>query len=93
MPRGEQRVEAEGINGEQTLRWLVTFAGGRQTDRRLIDSTITRQPQHRVIAFGSQGMRPGREPGRQAGRRRVEHAAPGQLVEEAGRVQAFRGAR
>jgi hypothetical protein len=64
MPRGEQRVETEGIDGEQTLRWLVTFAGGRQTERRLIDSTVTREPQHRVIAFGSQGMRPGGGPGR-----------------------------
>jgi hypothetical protein len=67
MPRGEQRVETEGIDGEQTLRWLVTFAGGRQTERRLIDSTVTREPQHRVIAFGSQGMRPGRGPGRGPG--------------------------
>jgi hypothetical protein len=64
MPRGERRVETEGINGEEMLRWLVTFAGGRQTERRLIDSTVTRQPQHRVIVFGSQGMGPGRGPGR-----------------------------
>jgi hypothetical protein len=64
MPRGERRVETEGIDGEEMLRWLVTLAGGRQTERRLIDSTVTREPQHRVIVFGSQGMGPGRGPGR-----------------------------
>jgi hypothetical protein len=67
MPRGQRRVETEGINGEETLRWLVTFAGGRQTERRLIDSTVTRQPQHQVVAFGWQGALPGRGPARGQG--------------------------
>jgi hypothetical protein len=55
LPRGQKRVETEGINGEETLRWLVTFRDGKQADRQLVGSTVTRQPQHRVIAFGWQG--------------------------------------
>ena len=55
LPRGSRRIQTPGIAGEQTLRWLVTRTDGKETDRRLIDTTVTREPQHQVIAFGSQG--------------------------------------
>jgi hypothetical protein len=55
LPRGSHRVQAPGIPGEQTLRWLVTRSDGKETGRELIDTTVTRQPQHQVIAFGSSG--------------------------------------
>jgi hypothetical protein len=53
MPRGTRRVETRGAAGEQTLRYLVTLTDGRQTSRRLLGSTVTRQPQNRVVAVGS----------------------------------------
>lgn len=53
LPRGSKRVENPGVPGEETLRYLVTVTDGVPTDRRLIDATVTRQPQHRVVAFGS----------------------------------------
>jgi hypothetical protein len=52
LPRGEKRVDAPGVPGEETLRYLVTLVDGKPIDRRLIDATVTRQPQHRVVAFG-----------------------------------------
>jgi hypothetical protein len=55
MPRGSHRIQTPGIPGEQTLHWLVTRTDGKETGRELIDTTVTRQPQHQVIAFGSQG--------------------------------------
>jgi G5 domain len=55
LPRGTQRVQTPGVPGEQTLRWLVTRTDGKETDRRLIDTTVTREPQTQVIAFGWQG--------------------------------------
>jgi hypothetical protein len=67
MPPGSRRVQAAGIPGLETLRYLVTYAGGQETERRLLDSTVTRAPQHRVIAFGSQG-RPGRDHPRECSR-------------------------
>jgi hypothetical protein len=70
MPRGTKRVQTEGVAGVETLRYLVTYTGGRETARQLIGSTVTKAPQQRVIAFGSQGMpgdpsgsRPGGGPG------------------------------
>jgi hypothetical protein len=56
MPRGTKRVQTEGIAGEETLRYLVTYTGGHETARQLTGSTVTKAPQQRVIAFGSQGM-------------------------------------
>jgi hypothetical protein len=55
LPRGSHRVQTPGIPGEQTLRWLVTRSDGKETGRELIGTTVTREPQHQVIAFGSQG--------------------------------------
>jgi len=61
MPRGTRRVQTPGVVGEQTLRYLVTYASGQETGRRLLDTTVTRQPQQRVIAFGPRrGLGPGR---------------------------------
>jgi hypothetical protein len=61
LPRGTRRIDAPGVPGEETLRYLVTVIDGQPIDRRLIDATVTRQPQHRVVAFG--GRRHGRECG------------------------------
>lgn len=55
MPRGTSRVQTPGVAGVQTVRWLVTYADGRETGRRSIGSTVTRAPQQRVIALGAQG--------------------------------------
>jgi hypothetical protein len=52
LPRGSQRVQTPGVAGEETLRYLVTLTDGKQTGRRLLDSTVTRQPQQEVVAYG-----------------------------------------
>jgi hypothetical protein len=53
LPRGSKRLEAPGVPGEETLRYLVTFTDGRETDRRLVATELTREPQDRVVAFGT----------------------------------------
>jgi hypothetical protein len=55
LPRGTQRVETPGVNGVETLRYLVTLTTGRPTDRSLIDAVVTRQPLHLVVALGTRG--------------------------------------
>jgi hypothetical protein len=52
MPRGIKQVQTPGMAGEKSLRYLVTVTDGRPTDRRLVDSTVTRQPQQQVVALG-----------------------------------------
>jgi hypothetical protein len=53
LPRGTRRVDTPGVPGVETLRYLVTLADGQPTGRRLIDATVTRQPQHRIVALGT----------------------------------------
>jgi hypothetical protein len=52
LPRGSRRVQTPGMPGERVLHYEVTYTGVRETGRRLLGSTVTRRPQHRVIAFG-----------------------------------------
>jgi G5 domain len=54
MPRGARRVQSEGVPGEETLRYLVTYVGGRETERQLVGSSVTREPQPQVLAVGGQ---------------------------------------
>lgn len=53
LPRGAKKIQSPGTPGEETLRYLVTLTDGRETDRKLMDITVTREPQPRVVAFGS----------------------------------------
>jgi hypothetical protein len=53
LPRGTRKVTAAGVPGEEALRYLVTLTDGQETDRKLMDITVTREPQDRVITFGS----------------------------------------
>nr|BFE67894.1 hypothetical protein GCM10020092_011950 [Actinoplanes digitatis] len=53
MPPGSWRIQTPGIPGERVLHYEVTFTGSRETGRWLIDSNVTREPQHRVVAFGN----------------------------------------
>lgn len=59
LPRGAMRVRTPGEPGTETLRYEVTTVDGRQTGRRLVSRTVTRQPVTRVVAVGTR-----REPGR-----------------------------
>lgn len=53
MPRGTRRVEVDGEAGEETLRYLVTLTDGRPTARRLLSTSVTKEPRNRVVAVGS----------------------------------------
>ncbi|MFC7527894.1 G5 domain-containing protein [Actinoplanes sp. GCM10030250] len=53
LPRGARRVDAPGAPGAETLRYLVTVIDGKPANRRLVDTTVTRQPEPRVVAFGA----------------------------------------
>jgi hypothetical protein len=55
LPRGSREIQTQGVPGERVLHYEVTFTGTTETSRRLIDSVVTREPQHRVVAFGNRG--------------------------------------
>jgi hypothetical protein len=73
LPRGESHVRVSGLPGERTLRYEVTYVGSVEKDRRLLDSSVTREPRHRVIALGNwHGGDHGGDLDVQLGRRAVE---------------------
>ncbi|GLY95701.1 hypothetical protein Acsp02_29560 [Actinoplanes sp. NBRC 103695] len=53
LPRGAKRIQTPGVPGEELLRYVITMTDGRPGERRLLDSRVTREPQHRVVAFGT----------------------------------------
>jgi hypothetical protein len=53
LPRGSRRVRTPGVPGEETVRYLVTYTSGEETGRRLLDTTVTKEPQQQVVAFGT----------------------------------------
>jgi hypothetical protein len=63
LRRGDRRVRTPGVTGEEKLRYLVTYTDGRETGRRLVDTVVVRQPQHRVVAFGTRRVRGHDRPG------------------------------
>ncbi|AEV88561.1 hypothetical protein ACWT_7551 [Actinoplanes sp. SE50] len=54
LPQGFHRLQSPGAPGEEKVRYLVTLTDGRPTGRRLLDTTVTRQPQPRVVVLGTQ---------------------------------------
>jgi hypothetical protein len=54
LPRGVRKVQAPGTPGEELVRYLVTLVDGKPNGRRVLDSTVTRPPQQRVVVFGMQ---------------------------------------
>ncbi|WP_106127727.1 G5 domain-containing protein [Pseudosporangium ferrugineum] len=52
LPPGTKQVRTRGVPGERVLHYEVTYTGSQESARRLLDSTVTREPTNRVIAFG-----------------------------------------
>jgi hypothetical protein len=54
LPTGARQVQSPGVTGEEILRYVVTLTDGRQTGKRLLDSTVTRSPETQLVALGEQ---------------------------------------
>jgi hypothetical protein len=63
LPPGSREIQTPGVPGERLLRYEVTYTGDRETSRKLLDSTVTREPQDRVVAFGNRGRGNGQQSG------------------------------
>ena len=53
LPRGTREIRSEGSPGEETRRYLVTLTDGKPTGRRLVDTSVTVEPEPRVVVFGA----------------------------------------
>jgi len=52
LTAGDRRVQTPGVDGEKTLRYLVTYTDGKQTARRLLGAEVTRPARDEVVGRG-----------------------------------------
>lgn len=53
LARGHTVVRISGRSGVRTLTYVVTYADGERTGRRLVRTRVTRHPTTKVIAVGA----------------------------------------
>lgn len=53
IPLGERRVSVEGIDGQRTLTYDVTYVNGAETERKEIKNEVTKQPTAKVTLVGT----------------------------------------
>ena len=60
LPPGVRELEEPGVPGERLVRYEVTYAGNRERSRRLLGSTVTREPLDKIVAVGDPDRGSGR---------------------------------
>jgi hypothetical protein len=53
LSKGTSRVTTPGVNGSETLTYTVTFTDGKQTDKKLTNTTVDSQPVTEVTTVGT----------------------------------------
>ncbi|GAB4105796.1 hypothetical protein GCM10028790_48150 [Micromonospora taraxaci] len=53
LAEGKRVVRTKGVNGVRTLTYEVTTTNGVRTSRKLVKSTVTKQPVTQVVAVGT----------------------------------------
>ncbi|MEV1155744.1 G5 domain-containing protein [Micromonospora chokoriensis] len=53
LAEGKRVVRTKGVNGVRTLTYEVTTTNGVRTSRKLVTSTVTKQPVTQVVAVGT----------------------------------------
>lgn len=53
LARGETRVDTEGVVGERTKTYEVTYTNGVETDRKLLKDEITKEATDRLVRTGT----------------------------------------
>lgn len=53
LTKGQTRIETNGVNGERTITYEVTYVEGKETDRKVVKNEITKQPVDEVRLLGT----------------------------------------
>lgn len=54
VPIGLRQTLAPGVTGQQTFRYVVTTLNGHEINRRLVGTSVIREPRNRVVSLGAQ---------------------------------------
>ncbi|MBR6793400.1 MAG: G5 domain-containing protein [Clostridia bacterium] len=49
---GQTEVQQEGVKGEKKLTYDVTYINGEESDRKLVDEEITKEPVEKIVRVG-----------------------------------------
>ena len=52
LAKGQTRVTTEGVDGERTITYEVTYVEGKETTRREVKSEVTKVPVTKVTQIG-----------------------------------------
>ncbi len=58
LPQGTTATRVQGVNGEETQIWRVTYVNGTETNRTLVSEALTTQPTEEVIAQSTKAPTP-----------------------------------
>lgn len=53
LAQGQKQISVQGVNGERTITYEVTYIEGKETARKEIKREVTRQPVMQVTAVGA----------------------------------------
>lgn len=53
LAKGSSKVLIEGVNGEKTDTYEITYVNGKESSRKLVKSETTREPVTKVVANGT----------------------------------------
>ncbi len=59
LPKGEIRVDKQGVDGKRTIVYTVTYTDGKETGRVIKSDTVTVQAVTEVTAIGTYEEKPG----------------------------------
>lgn len=53
LAKGQTRIETNGVNGERTITYDVTYVEGKETERKAVKNEITKSPVNEVKVIGT----------------------------------------
>lgn len=53
LDKGKTRIDTEGMNGERTITYEVTYVEGKETGRKVITDEVTKKPVNEVKVIGT----------------------------------------
>jgi hypothetical protein len=62
LAKGTTKVKTQGVNGEKTLTYEVTYTDGVQTAKKLVKTVVTKDPVTKVILVGTKTSSPSCDP-------------------------------
>lgn len=53
LAEGTTEVTTAGVNGSETLTYQITYTNGKQTNKKLVNTTVDQQPVDQITSIGT----------------------------------------